>query len=120
MSSGTDARRRSGLWSYLSFSSAARRRTSVSLPTLSQPSTIAEDPYEKPNRHHGEEQSTTSSLKNEIQIAWMNQSQRSRFLKVGLVVFLVTCVILWLSPGKEYVEGRSPRLLDLLSRAVAL
>ncbi|KAL9076868.1 MAG: hypothetical protein Q9157_003535 [Trypethelium eluteriae] len=108
MSSGTDARGRNGIWSYLSFKAAARRRVSVSLPTLNAPSPIAEDPYEKPDRHLGDDQATPSSFWNDIRIAWMNQGQRSRYLKVGLILSFIICIGLWLSPGKEYVEEYSP------------
>ena len=105
MSSGADARGRPGIWSYLSFKAAARRRISVSLPTLSAPSQVAEDPYEKPDRHSGDEPPIPSSFWNDIQIAWMNQGQRSRYLKVGLVLVLIIFALLWLSPNRGYVEG---------------
>ncbi|KAI9711836.1 MAG: Guanosine-diphosphatase [Bogoriella megaspora] len=110
MSTGTDTRRRPGIWSYLSFNSAARRRVSVSLPTLNQQASIAADPHEKPDRHTTieEEPSSSSSSWTNIRVAWMNQSQRARYIKVGLFGFFATCVLLWLSPGRDYVEEHSP------------
>ncbi|MCJ1394792.1 Guanosine-diphosphatase [Xylographa bjoerkii] len=82
MSTGVDTRRRSSLWSYLSFTSSPRRR-SVTLPTRNS----QHDPFEKADRHtsNGSATGPASTLES-FKTAWMTQSQRARFLRTGGVI----------------------------------
>ncbi|KAF2838146.1 hypothetical protein M501DRAFT_1005008 [Patellaria atrata CBS 101060] len=104
MSSGVDARRRPGLWSYLSFgSSNARRRTSsVSLVART------EDPYEKPDRHTssglGSGHGAASSMNVEKGGTYMNQGQRNRYLKFGGLIAFVLLVFWFFAPVSRDAE----------------
>jgi len=107
MSSGIDVRRRPDIWSYFSFSSPPRRRTSsVSLP---KPYHSSSDPFEKPDRHTSGSP-TSSGLMNDARRAWMNQGQRARYLKAGGLIALVVLIFFFLASGErakvgQYVEG---------------
>ena len=90
MSTAVDGRRRPNLWSYISFNSLPRRR-SISLPTKSP-----RDPYEKADRHLDFPEGRGS-----LADAWMNQSSRSRYLRLGGLVAFVVFIIFLLSPGER-------------------
>ena len=97
MSTAVDARRRPSLWSYISFSSPPRRRSS-SLPTRSNSS-----PYDKDDRRRN----AKLEYSNE---GWMTQSQRSRYLKTGGVLALVLFLFYILAPDhgtgiRDVVKG---------------
>lgn len=119
MSTSADTRRRPTLWSYISFSSAPRRR-STSLPIRNN-----NDPYEKEDRHRsnawgGSPVGTVEKLKE----AWMTQSQRSRYLKSGgLIVFFVLLFFFFTSRDstgvRDLVKGMGPLLIELY-KAVGL
>ena len=96
MSTSVDARRRPGLWSYISFTSSPRRR-SVSLPTRNN-----HDTYGKDNRRraHGWTQTSAGTV-GRVKEAWMTQGQQARFLKVGGVFFLVGLLLFLLSSGEN-------------------
>lgn len=83
------------------------RRTSVSLPTKQ----VARDPYEKAGRydtpygrshHHHRD----AGLLDRAKAAWMNQTQKARWLKTtGIVVFLIF-LFYYLSPrGVDIYQG---------------
>lgn len=109
MSSSVDVRRRPGIWSYFSFSSGPRRRTSVSLPLRDVPSDPY-DPFEKPDRHHSNcrpstSSGSTASLMSDIKVA-MNQGQRTRYIKAGGILAFICLVFYFLSgSGTDYVRG---------------
>lgn len=79
------------------------RRTSVSLPTSKVP---AHDPHEKPNRYNtrGARDSAVGTLE-KIQNAVMTQSQRSRYLKTGGILFFVVFLFYYLSSGSSSHTG---------------
>ncbi|KAK5167720.1 Guanosine-diphosphatase [Saxophila tyrrhenica] len=82
-------------WSYVSNLSKPRRRSSVNkLPS--------HDRFEKPDRH------TTSGrpMQEKVQAAWMNQSQRTRYLKAGCLIAFLLLVLYHISPASDV----SPRI----------
>lgn len=86
------------------------RRTSVSLPTKQ----VARDPYEKAGRYdtpYGRHQHhRDAGILERAKTAWMNQTQKARWLKTtGIVVFLIF-LFYYLSPrGVDVYQGsRSP------------
>jgi guanosine-diphosphatase len=80
--------------SYVSFTKP-RRRSSVKLPH--------HDPYEKPDRH------TTSgsshSMQEKVRAAWMNQSQRSRYVKTGCLIAFLFLVLYYIAPTNSSIPG---------------
>lgn len=109
MSTGVDARRRPGLWSYISFSSSPRKR-SISLP--------------KPNNNHGRDShgnisrqrnggwSTPAPVNVEnTKESWMTGGQRARLLKTGGILAFVVFLLYLFTPSntagevKELVKG---------------
>ena len=86
MSTAVDARRRPSLWSYISFSSAPRRR-SVSLPTRNNV-----DVHEKDDRRRNAKLDYTDEGR-------MTQSQRSRYLKTGGVLAFIFFLLYLLAPN---------------------
>lgn len=111
MSTAIDARRRPSLWSYLSFNSSPRRR-SVSLPTRNP----FHDPYEKADRHTGIGSANGHSLgAGSLKNAWMTQSQRSRYLKIGgVVIFFFFLFILSVPTERAKVTSFVGSTSDLL------
>ena len=104
MSKAVNIRRRPSLWSYFSFSSTPERRQSVSLPTRSG----SDDPYEKPDRHNTETSHGTTGFSKQLKIAFMTQSQRSRYLKAGGIIAFIFLVLFFLAPDtnvQNYVGG---------------
>ncbi|KAF2138772.1 uncharacterized protein K452DRAFT_255628 [Aplosporella prunicola CBS 121167] len=101
MSSSVDVQRRPDIWSYFSFSSTPRRRTSLSLPLKSN-STF--DPFEKSDRHSDRpstSSTTATSLMNDYKVGGgnMNQGQRTRYLKAGGIIAFIIIVFFFLAPG---------------------
>jgi guanosine-diphosphatase len=89
------------------------RRTSVSLPT----GNLAHDPYEKAARYSAKGATVGAvGILEKAKDAWMTQSQRSRYLKTGGILFFVVFLFYFLSPtGSEvYREGKLAALLALL------
>ncbi|KFA77821.1 hypothetical protein S40288_00465 [Stachybotrys chartarum IBT 40288] len=74
------------------------RRTSVSLPTK-QP---AHDPYEKPDRYDFDHRN--QPILGRMKDAWMAQSQRMRYAKIGAAFFLILCGFLWFSPSSVSIH----------------
>ncbi|KAF2202774.1 hypothetical protein GQ43DRAFT_368319 [Delitschia confertaspora ATCC 74209] len=107
MSSGVDVRRRPGIWSYFSFNSGPRRRTSVSLPNHS--THIPHDPYEKLDRHSRKPSSNSNTFMTDFK-GTMNQGQRMRYLKTGGIVAFIILVLFYLAPrdGLRSAEAESP------------
>ncbi|KAL9591239.1 MAG: hypothetical protein Q9179_007924 [Wetmoreana sp. 5 TL-2023] len=112
MSTGFDARRRPGIWSYISFSSSPRKR-SVSLPKPNN--NHGRVTYEKANWNRGSGWGTaTSDTVENIKKSWMTGGQRSRLLKSGGFIALVVFLIYLFAPSntadgvKELVKGHSP------------
>jgi guanosine-diphosphatase len=111
MSTSVDSRRRPNLWSYISFGSAPRRR-SISLPTKN-----LNDPYEKADRHFNNYQENPPSIIDDLRAAWMNQSSRNRFLKVGGVVAFFVIVFFLLAPNERArVEGWVDSMFCMLQK----
>jgi len=69
------------------------RRTSVSLPTKH----VARDPYEKPGRYQVEQ--GEPGLVARMHSAWMSQTQRSRWIKTGAIVFAIFFIFYYFSPS---------------------
>ncbi|KAK4457764.1 putative guanosine-diphosphatase [Cladorrhinum samala] len=69
------------------------RRTSVSLPTKN----VAHDPHEKPDRYYGNHREPSFFVK--MQSAWVNQTQRARYIKTGAIVFVVFCLFYFFTPS---------------------
>lgn len=114
MSTSADARRRPSLWSYISFSSTPRRR-STSLPTRNN-----NDPYEKEDRHRGNAWARSPvGIVEKLKEAWMTQGQRSRYLKTGgVLAFFVLLLFLFTSRDstgvRDLVKGMAPLVIDLI------
>ena len=89
MSKGSDA---PSIWS--SFSKP-RRRSSVKLPSQEH-----SDPYEKPDRHSTSGKQHLGSMQDRVHAAWMNQSQRARYIKTGCLIAFVLLVIYYISPSR--------------------
>lgn len=88
-------------------SSHLMRRTSVSLPTRN----VAYDPHEKPARYNKGANTSAAATLEKIKIAWMTQSQRSRYLKTGGVLLLVVFLFYYLSPrGTDIYTGGRTRI----------
>src|SRR3954467_11132292 len=78
------------------------RRTSVSLPTKN----VAHDPHEKPDRYYRNHREPSVFMK--MQSAWVNQSQRARYIETGAIVFVVFCLFYLFSPsGVDIYNGGS-------------
>lgn len=118
MSSSVDVHRRPDIWSYFSFSSAPRRRTSLSLPLKSN-STF--DPFEKADRHStrpSRSSTAASSFMNEYKVgggsgsSTMNQGQRTRYLKAGGIIAFILIIFFYLAPGHSQTAGgtSSPKI----------
>lgn len=77
------------------------RRTSVSLPTKQ----VAHDPFEKPDRYADDQRSSTFGKMKE---SWLAQSQRSRWIKMGTIAFVIISLIYFFSPSgvQVYKGGR--------------
>ncbi|KAL6849306.1 Guanosine-diphosphatase [Amphichorda felina] len=75
------------------------RRTSVSLPTKQ----VAHDPFEKPDRYADDQRSSTFGKMKE---SWLAQSQRSRWIKMGTIAFVIISLIYFFSPsGVQVYKG---------------
>jgi guanosine-diphosphatase len=86
------------------------RRTSVSLPTKQ----IAYDRHEKPDRYGNNRE---PSLIMKMQSAWVSQSQRSRYIKTGAIVFFVFFLFYCFSPsGVDIYHGGESTKEDLKRR----
>ncbi|KAK3937654.1 guanosine-diphosphatase [Diplogelasinospora grovesii] len=78
------------------------RRTSVSLPTKH----VAHDPHEKRDRYHGIHNRGETPLLARMQQAWMSQSQRTRYIKTGAIIFAVIFLFYFFSPsGVDLYNG---------------
>ncbi|KAL8696643.1 MAG: hypothetical protein Q9224_002689 [Gallowayella concinna] len=109
MSTGVDARRRPGLWSYISFASSPRKR-SVSLPKPNN--NHGRDPYGKEKRQRNSGWGTASSnIVENINESRMTGGQRSRLLKTGGIIAFVVFLLYLFAPSnttggvKELVKG---------------
>ncbi|THW52967.1 nucleoside phosphatase GDA1/CD39 [Aureobasidium pullulans] len=98
-----DVKQRPSLWSYISFSSSPRRRTSFSSHSRTQSQSIPlassnYDPFAP----------TTKSSSMQEKAGWMNQGQRMRYIKTGGIVALVLFVLYYLLPGSTPSVGKFP------------
>lgn len=96
MSTGSsDVQHRPSVWSYVSFSSPRRRSSSAVLPkretTLAPGSPSPPSLKDKPAR--------PEPMSEKVRNAWMNQGQRSRYLKTAGVVAFVLLVLFYIAPG---------------------
>ena len=109
MSTGVDARRRPGIWSYISFTSSTRKR-SVSLPKPNN--NHGKNSYDKGNnyRSSGWNSASLDTLEN-IKESHMTGGQRARWLKTGGVLVFVLFLLYLFSPSntvhgvREVVKG---------------
>ncbi len=70
------------------------------------------DPFEKPNRHSSTgpgPHSSSPTLVESLQNAWMTQSQRSRYVKAGGVVVCILFVLFYLSGGRRGIPNVGSR-----------
>lgn len=122
MSTGVDSRRPTGFWSYIPFRSTSPRRRSVSLPYRANNGDISNpfDPFEKPYRHSSTGvgiHSSSPTLLESLQNAWMTQSQRYRYFKASGAVVFVLCILLYLSGGKTGLSGVGGMKVPLLGQS---
>jgi guanosine-diphosphatase len=82
------------------------RRTSVSLPT-STTRNAAHDPHEKPARYSKGAGNSAASTLEKIKDAWMTQSQRSRYMKVGGILLFLVFLFYYVSPSGTDKVGHS-------------
>lgn len=106
MSSGVDVRRRPGIWSYFSFNSGPRRRTSVSLPRSNADSND-DDPYEKPDRHARRRSTASTSFMTDYKGNAMNAGQRARYLKTGGIIAFIVLILYFFAPRDAISRGRT-------------
>ncbi len=100
MSSGITSTGNPSAWSYVNFTKP-RRRSSVQLPSRN-------DPYEKPDRHTSSGKTHQfESMQEKAQAAWMNQSQRSRYVKTGCLLAFLILVIYYISPAHYVGSGQN-------------
>ena len=116
MSSGGDARRRPSLWSYISFGSTPRRR-STSLPTRSNSGR---------DIHKIDSFTRNSGLDYKREGAWMTPGHRSRFWKTGGIIAFIFLVLYFLSGRSSagvggFVPGRlaQPKAYEAASEIFA-
>ena len=106
MSTSVDARRRPGIWSYISFSSSPRRR-SITLPTRNGD----ENPYLKEERRR----SNGAGILDTHPEGRMTGGQRSRRLKTGGIVAIVLVLLfLFSSSERENVKDLVKGALKML------
>ncbi|CAK3800612.1 nucleoside phosphatase GDA1 CD39 [Lecanosticta acicola] len=98
MSTTTGTHQRPSLWSYVSFSSTPRRRSS----SLTLPKRESQEPHEKRNRHDSFSKRKSGSMQEKVQAAWMNQGTRARYIKTGCLIFFVLAVLYYIVPGGKY------------------
>ncbi|KAH7113840.1 nucleoside phosphatase family-domain-containing protein [Dendryphion nanum] len=108
MSSGVDVRRRPGIWSYFSFNSGPRRRTSVSLPRNSNDSHHNDDPFEKPDRHSRHRATNSAAFMTDYKNGAMNQGQRLRYLKTGGIIAFILLILYFVAPRNSLTRGSAP------------
>jgi guanosine-diphosphatase len=81
------------------------RRTSVSLPTKH----AGRDPHEKPGRYdtgHSHPLRENAGILEKLQAGWMNQSQKTRWLKTTAIVVFLVFLFYYLSPkGVDIYQG---------------
>lgn len=92
MSNGSpDVQQRPSAWQYVSFSSPRRRSSSTVLPK--RETNNARNNTLKDKRIHNE------SMSEKVKNAWMNQGQRSRYLKTAGIVAFVLLVLYYIVPS---------------------
>ncbi|ORY71852.1 nucleoside phosphatase family-domain-containing protein [Pseudomassariella vexata] len=80
------------------------RRTSVSLPTKH----VARDPHEKPARYGNNHAQRENRILDKLQAGWMNQAQKTRWLKTTAIVVFLVFLFYYLSPkGVDIYQGVS-------------
>ncbi|OQO14190.1 putative guanosine-diphosphatase [Cryoendolithus antarcticus] len=104
MSANPAAAPRSSIWSYLSFSSPQhsqprRRSSSTVLPKRERTTLDSGRTYK--DKALEDSLSTTGSMSEKISAAYMNQGQRSRYLKTGGIVAFVLLVLYCLVPSSQ-------------------
>ncbi|KXL49138.1 hypothetical protein M433DRAFT_151974 [Acidomyces richmondensis BFW] len=85
------------IWEYIGLA-RPRRRSSVALPKSAQ-----SDQHEKRDRHTTSGQPyiiTAISMQEKIRGAWMNQGQRSRYIKTGFLILLILLVLYYVAPSR--------------------
>ncbi|KAF2168280.1 hypothetical protein M409DRAFT_65741 [Zasmidium cellare ATCC 36951] len=97
--SSTGTHQRPNLWSYVSFSSARNRASSLTFPKRED-----RDPHEKPDRHR----QRPESMQEKLQSAWMNQGTRARYIKTGCLIFFVLAMLYYIVPGGRYAGSIVP------------
>jgi guanosine-diphosphatase len=95
MSNGSsDLQQRPSAWQYVSFSSPRRRSSSVVLPKR-EPSDSRDSRDSTLKDKRIEPESMSEKVKN----AWMNQGQRSRYLKTAGIIAFVLLVLYYIVPS---------------------
>lgn len=96
----TDYSNKPTAWSYVT--GKPRRRSSVALPQRE-----VGDRFEKRDRHTTSGTVPGSSMQDRLQAAWMNQSQRARWLKAASIVFAVFFLFYLFSSSTSSQKGNS-------------
>ncbi|SMR58948.1 unnamed protein product [Zymoseptoria tritici ST99CH_1E4] len=98
-SKNPNAHQRPNIWSYVSFSSQTRRRSSSALPRR-------EDRHEKADRHvsYGKQ---PDSMQEKVKDAFMNQGTRARYIKTGCLIFFVLAALYYIFPSDARVGSFS-------------
>ncbi|OAP62574.1 hypothetical protein AYL99_01801 [Fonsecaea erecta] len=110
MSSLAKSSDRSGIWSYVPFSSSPRRRSvSNGLPRAAANNTPW-DPFEKSDRQTSGSGASLPSMLESAQNAWMTQSRQARFFKTGGVLALIIVLYWFLSGGNGSTSGSVPNV----------
>ncbi|KAH0847524.1 putative guanosine-diphosphatase [Fonsecaea pedrosoi] len=108
MSSWAKTSDRSGIWSYVPFTSSPRRRSvSGGLPRATVNNTPW-DPFEKTNRQTSGSGASQPSILESVHNAWMTQSRQARYFKTGGVLALIIVLYWFLSGGNEATYGSVP------------
>ncbi|OAL37543.1 hypothetical protein AYO20_03050 [Fonsecaea nubica] len=108
MSSWAKTSDRSGIWSYVPFTSPPRRRSvSSGLPRATVNNTPW-DPFEKTNRQTSGSGASQPSILESVYNAWMTQSRQARYFKTGGVLALIIVLYWFLSGGNEATYGSVP------------
>lgn len=103
MSSGSDSTTKPGAWSYLNFSKPRHRTSSLTFPDRP-----VRDLHEKLDRHSTSGlQQKSASMQEKIHAAWMNRSQRSRYVKTGCLIAFVLFFLYYITPSDNIPTLRS-------------
>lgn len=94
MHSDTEVLKRPAIWSYVSFSKPRHRASSINFVSREN-----NDLHEKRDRHTTSGKQQPPSMHEKATAAWMNQSQRSRYIKTGCLIAFVLLIVYYITPS---------------------